>query len=85
MRFSGVTCPECRGPLYESHGGAPPSSAAGWPRLVLKTLLNEHTSTQERKLYECILALDEGADLAEYTSRHVKQDERDALFRRPSS
>jgi hypothetical protein len=28
-------------------------------------LLEEHTSTQERKLYEAILALDEGARLAE--------------------
>jgi Ribonuclease G/E len=32
--------------------------------LSLRTLFEEHTSTQERKLYEAIVALEEGADLA---------------------
>lgn len=81
MKFSGVTCPECRGPLYEVTRRGPPEFRCRVGHVLsVKTLLDEHTSTQERKLYECIVALDEGADLAEYTSRHVKPDERGALL-----
>jgi two-component system chemotaxis response regulator CheB len=63
-RFSGFTCPECRGPLYENGKPAEFRCRVGHV-LSLKTLFEEHTSTQERKLYEAIVALDEGADLAE--------------------
>lgn len=63
-RFSGFTCPECRGPLYE--GGQPSEYRCRVGHtLSLKTLFEEHTSTQERKLYEAVVALEEGADLAE--------------------
>jgi two-component system chemotaxis response regulator CheB len=63
-RFSGFTCPECRGPLYES--GEPPEFRCRVGHVLsLRTLFEEHTSTQERKLYEAMVALEEGADLAE--------------------
>jgi two-component system chemotaxis response regulator CheB len=63
-RFSGFTCPECRGPLYEN--GQPAESRCRVGHVMsLRTLLDEHTSVQERKLYEAIVALEEGADLAE--------------------
>ena len=63
-RFSGFTCPECRGPLYEN-GRASEFRCRVGHILSLKTLFDEHTSTQERKLYEAVVALEEGADLAE--------------------
>jgi two-component system, chemotaxis family, protein-glutamate methylesterase/glutaminase len=64
-RFSGFTCPECRGPLYEN-GQKPVEFRCRVGHVMsLRTLLEEHTSTQERKLYEAIVALEEGADLAE--------------------
>ena len=63
-RFSGYTCPECRGPLYEEGNPSEFRCRVGHV-LSLKTLFDEHTSTQERKLYEAIVALEEGADLAE--------------------
>src|SRR3712207_3627758 len=63
-RFSGYTCPECRGPLYENGQPSEFRCRVGHT-LSLKTLFDEHTSTQERKLYEAIVALEEGADLAE--------------------
>lgn len=63
-RFSGFTCPECRGPLYEDGQRSDFRCRVGHA-LSLKTLFNEHTSVQERKLYEAMLALEEGADLAE--------------------
>lgn len=62
--FSGLTCPECRGPLYED-GQIPELRCRVGHVLSLKTLFEEHTSTQERKLYEAIVALEEGADLAD--------------------
>ena len=67
-RFSGFTCPECRGPLYE-HGGPPVEFCCRVGHVFpLKTLLDEETVTQERKMYEAIVALEEGADLAEYAA-----------------
>ena len=63
-RFTGFTCPECRGPLYEN--GQPPEFRCRVGHVLsLKGLFEEHTSTQERKLYEAIVALEEGADLAQ--------------------
>lgn len=66
--FSGFTCPECRGPLYENGRSSEFRCRVGHT-LSIKTLFEEHTSTQERKLYEAIVALEEGADLAERMSR----------------
>lgn len=63
-RFSGFTCPECRGPLYENGQSSEFRCRVGHT-LSLKTLFDEHTSTQERKLYEAVVALEEGADLAD--------------------
>jgi two-component system, chemotaxis family, protein-glutamate methylesterase/glutaminase len=64
-RFSGFTCPECRGPLYEN-GQKPVEFRCRVGHVMsLGTLLEEHTSTQERKLYEAMVALEEGADLAD--------------------
>ena len=47
--------------------------------LSLKTLFDEHTSTQERKLYKAIVALQEGAGLAEYTAASIGGGEREEL------
>ncbi len=81
MRFSGFTCPECRGPLFESERSGPSQFRCRTGHILsLKTLVDEHTSTQERKLYECIVALDEGADLAEYTATHGKVDDSKAFL-----
>ncbi len=67
-RFSGLTCPECRGPLYEN--GHPSEFRCRVGHVMsLRTLFEENTSTQERKLYEAIVALEEGADLAERMAR----------------
>lgn len=65
QRFSGFTCPECRGPLYERADAPHDFQCRVGHRFPLKTLLDEATETQERKLYEAIVALEEGADIAE--------------------
>jgi two-component system, chemotaxis family, protein-glutamate methylesterase/glutaminase len=82
VKFSGFTCPECRGPLYESHSGGPVEFRCRVGHVLsLRTLLNEHTSTQERKLYEAVVALEEGADLAEYTAVRSDADEQKQLMK----
>jgi hypothetical protein len=77
-RFSGFTCPECRGPLYENGQPAEFRCRVGHV-MSLKTLFEEHTSTQERKLYEAIVALEEGADLADRMAVAGGGTERDDL------
>jgi hypothetical protein len=44
-------------------------------------LFDEHTSMQERKLYEAIVALQEGAELAEYVAASTGGAEQDELKR----
>lgn len=79
-RLTGFTCPECRGPLYE-HRVQPPEFRCRVGHLFpLKTMLEEHTITEERKLYEAIVALEEGADLAEYAA--ARGDQGDAQLTR---
>lgn len=72
--FSGFTCPECRGPLYESSIRPAEFRCRIGHVFPLKTLMEEHTSVQERKLYEALLALEEGADLAEFTAARAGQN-----------
>ena len=81
-RFSGFTCPECHGPLYEKTGPGPTEFRCRVGHVLsLKTLLDEQSSVQERKLYEAILALEEGADLALYTARRLDDAQRKNLQR----
>lgn len=77
-RFSGFTCPECRGPLYED-GQLREFRCRVGHVMSLRVLLEEHTSTQERKLYEAIVALEEGADLAERVANVAPPEEQEAL------
>jgi two-component system chemotaxis response regulator CheB len=81
-QFSGFTCPECRGPLYERTGPGPVEFRCRVGHIwSLKTLVDEHTSTQERKLYEAIVALEEGADLALFTANRVEGEQQSSLRR----
>ena len=81
-RFVGFTCPECRGPLSETHEQPPEFQCRTGHVFSLKTLIEEHTSVQERKMYEAILALEEGASLADYTaSRRPVETDREVLLR----
>jgi two-component system chemotaxis response regulator CheB len=81
-RFSGFTCPECHGPLFEKVGPGPIEFRCRVGHLLsLKALFDEHTSAQERKLYEAILALEEGADLALFTAARVEESQQKSLLR----
>lgn len=78
--FSGFTCPECRGPLFEIKRKGPLEFKCRVGHVMsLSTLLHEEASTQERKLYEAIVALQEGAELTEYAANRVEGDDVEAL------
>lgn len=76
--FSGFTCPECRGPLYENGQPAEFRCRVGHV-MSLKTMFEEHASTEERKLYEAMVALEEGADLADRMAAGQEATEQDEL------
>ena len=80
-KFSGFTCPECHGPLWESRGGPLEFYCRVGHVFPLKTLIDEHTSTQERRLYEAIVALEEGAALSELALPHMEPERREGLQR----
>jgi len=69
-RFSGFTCPECRGPLYEKNTGLLEFRCRVGHTFSLPSLLEEGTNTQERKMYEAMVALSEGSDMARYAAEH---------------
>jgi len=78
--FSGFRCPECDGPLFELRKPGPIEFRCRVGHLMpLKTLLHEGTSNQERRLYQAMLALLEGADLAEFAANRAAEIDREAL------
>jgi two-component system chemotaxis response regulator CheB len=79
-RFSGFTCPECRGPLYEHRKRLTEFICRVGHIFPLRTLLEETTSTQEKALYQAIVSLEEGADIAERAAREATGSEREQLL-----
>lgn len=80
--FSGFTCPECHGPLRRKELNATLMEFRCDVGHVFspKALLDEHTSMEERKLYEAILALNEGARLAELTGNRLSGSAKDQML-----
>ena len=78
-RYSGFSCPECHGPLFLRSGGPVEFRCRVGHAFSLKDLMDDHTSVQERRLYEAILALEEGAGLAEFAVADAKPENREAL------
>lgn len=83
-RLSGYTCPECRGPLSIRENGPTEFRCRIGHVFSFKELVDAHTATQERKLYEAMVALEEGADLADYAVQNGKVTDV-AAFRRESA
>lgn len=79
-RFSGFTCPECRGPLYEHRKTPTEFICRAGHIFPLHTLLEESTSTQERALYQAMVGLEEGADISECAARAAGGSERKQLL-----
>jgi two-component system, chemotaxis family, protein-glutamate methylesterase/glutaminase len=79
QRLTGFTCPECRGPLFEKGGGVVEFYCRVGHVFSLPSLLEEIASTQERKMYEAIVALREGADMAQYAAEKLEIPDRQLL------
>ena len=92
-QFSGLTCPECRGPMWERPLGTQAEYRCRVGHAFsTRALLNEQSAVQERKLYEAIIALEESADLSEYlatrspgTGRSRLMDEAEQLRQHATS
>lgn len=69
------TCPECHGPLHKVNDEPAEFECRVGHRFPLRTLVEEQTANQERRLYEAIVALQEGADLLRYSADklHLKK------------
>lgn len=78
-KFSGFSCPECHGPLWQVPEGPPEFQCRVGHTFSLKSLIDEHASTQERKLYEAILALEEGAALSDRAVHYLGEECREEL------
>ena len=79
-RFSGLTCPECRGPLWEAPQQNPKQFACRvGHRYSFESLLEEHAVTSERTLWAAVIALEEETILArEAAQRTADEDARRA-------
>jgi two-component system chemotaxis response regulator CheB len=74
-RATGLTCPECRGPLSEERQGRIVEYACRvghrYSPLAMK---NEHHDTVERSLWASVVALEEAADIAEQLAPELGQE-----------
>jgi two-component system, chemotaxis family, protein-glutamate methylesterase/glutaminase len=83
LLLSGFTCPECRGPLFQRN--LTPSLVEFRCRVghVFSpgVLLDEHSSTPERKLYEALVAIEEGASLSEFMADRSQGEKRQQFLK----
>lgn len=81
IRFSGLTCPECRGPMWETVQDRLVEFRCRVGHVYSpRMLLDEHTKTQERKFYETVVALQEGAEVSEFLAARVDRPDREQLM-----
>lgn len=78
--FSGLTCPECRGPLWEAPQQNPKQfECRVGHRYSFESLLEQHAVTTERTLWSAVLALQEEVILArDAAQRATHQETREA-------
>ena len=78
--FSGITCPECRGPGWQVRSKPAEFRCRVGHVYSGQAILEDHTGMQERKLYEAILALQEGGDISEFMAARVEGKSREKLM-----
>jgi two-component system, chemotaxis family, protein-glutamate methylesterase/glutaminase len=76
-----LTCPECRGTIWEvPRGNGSEFRCRVGHTYSPKTMLAEHYSTQEKALYSAIVALEEGASLANRLADRLVPELRDRFI-----
>jgi two-component system chemotaxis response regulator CheB len=64
--LTSLTCPECRGPIQQqTHGELVEFRCRVGHRYSAETFLAAHAETRERALWAAVVALEEGADVAD--------------------
>ncbi len=70
-KLTDLTCPDCRGTIWEvPYGNRSEFRCRVGHTFSARTMLAEHLATQERALYSAIVALEEGASLANRLAAH---------------
>lgn len=80
--YLGFTCPECHGPLSETRQEPVEFRCRVGHTFSTRMLLDGNASARERKLYEAIVALEEGADIAEFAAARVEPEKREELIQK---
>lgn len=78
--YLGLTCPECHGPLSETRHDPVEFRCRVGHTFSTRMLLDGNASVRERKLYEAIVALEEGADIAELAAARAEANKRKELM-----
>ena len=74
--FSGLTCPECRGPLWEeSHGKLKQYQCRVGHEYSFESLVEQQAITTERALWMVVLAVEEGVILEREAARRASNEE----------
>lgn len=80
--YVGFTCPECHGPLSETRRDPVEFRCRVGHTFSTRMLLDGSSSNRERKLYEAVVALEEGADIAEFAAERAEPDKREDLIQK---
>ncbi|HVW07167.1 MAG TPA: chemotaxis protein CheB [Bryobacteraceae bacterium] len=74
-KLTDLTCPDCRGTIWEvPRGRGSEFRCRVGHTFSPRTMLAEHSATQERALYSAAVALEEGASLASRLAAHFDAD-----------
>lgn len=83
LRFSGLTCPECRGPLWHSEAGNSKTfQCRVGHRYSFDSLVEQHAATTEKTLWTAVLALEEAVILARQAARRALDPEAQQTWER---
>jgi two-component system chemotaxis response regulator CheB len=81
LKLTDVTCPECRGTIWEvPRGNGREYRCRVGHSYSPRTMLVEHFAAQERILWSAIVALEEGAVLAKRLEDQMEPDTRERLL-----
>ncbi len=79
-RLTDVTCPECRGTIWEvQHGNGVQYHCRVGHTYSPRSMLAEHFAAQERVMWSAIVAMEEGAALARRLEPHLEPELREKL------
>lgn len=82
LGHTGFTCPDCHGPISETRRDPVEFRCRVGHTFSTRMLLDGNASVRERKLYEAMVALEEGADIAEYASTQAEESKREELMQK---